>query len=300
MNKDTTTQPKPSTQPQPSIANEYISQADAATDAALRRQTDFWDGFKAAQQRALRQKQQSDANWQRKQHNARQWAAWLDALSSVGNMVWATRNAGNLRNPNNTAAAATDARLNQYSSWRDKNDAALAAYRSATSNADLQKLRAQLSADQQKLHNAATGQSLLLRQQANEQARQRQDEQSQYNTARLNEQIRHNKAIEKAAEQRIRASASKGTSRGTSRGDTGKYLWYDKNGNAHYEQTQQTAKNKAIQAGTYHDDFYQSKDPITGLATKRRSGWHSAPPSRPSAPSTQKSKNYSHTNSLGL
>lgn len=148
--------------------DDYTARANATTDAALQKQTTFWDAYKAAQQRWQEEKRKSDAEWERKQRNARKWASWIDALSAVGNMIWTTRNSGNLRDQNNTAAKATDARLQERTAWRDKNEAALNAYRNAADNADMQRLRAKLNADNQRLQNEATGAKLRNQQAANE------------------------------------------------------------------------------------------------------------------------------------
>lgn len=107
-------------------------------------------------------------------------------------------------------------------------------------------------------------------------------------------------AVMNAGANQTRAAKSGGSGGGRSgSGSGGSYLWYDADGNAHYEKTAEEAKRRSLGAGTWVDHESTTTTQKRGLTgtvttrTTRANGGHSqkpAPKKQAAKPTTQKKK----------
>lgn len=150
-------------------------------DRAEREQMDWLAQIQKKREALAEQRQKDDAAYQRRADNARKWAAWMDALSAAGNLLWTTRNSGNLRDPNASVDKALQARLAEKTAWRDKQRTAMDAAMERATAAQGQIFSARTAAAQRRYQRALANANLAAKNEANKITRQ-------YNADRLRQQ----------------------------------------------------------------------------------------------------------------
>lgn len=152
--------------------------APAYDDSAERQQLDWLSQIQQKREALAQQRQKDDAAYRRRSDNARKWAAWMDALSAAGNLLWTTRNSGNLRDPNASVDKALQARLAEKTAWRDKQRTAMDAAMERATAAQGQIFSARTAAAQRRYQRALADANLAAKNEANRIT-------SQYNADRL-------------------------------------------------------------------------------------------------------------------
>lgn len=147
-------------------------------DSAERRQLDWLAQIQQKREALAQQRQKDDAAYRRRSDNARKWAAWMDALSAAGNLLWTSRNSGNLRDPNASVDKALQARLAEKTAWRDKQRTAMDAAMERATAAQGQIFSARTAAAQRRYQRALANANLAAKNEANRIT-------SQYNADRL-------------------------------------------------------------------------------------------------------------------
>lgn len=147
-------------------------------DSAERRQLDWLAQIQQERKALAQQRQKDDAAYRRRSDNARKWAAWMDALSAAGNLLWTSRNSGNLRDPNASVDKALQARLAEKTAWRDKQRTAMDAAMERATAAQGQIFSARTAAAQRRYQRALANANLAAKNEANRIT-------SQYNADRL-------------------------------------------------------------------------------------------------------------------
>lgn len=147
-------------------------------DSAERQQLDWLAQIQQKREALAQQRQKDDAAYRRRSDNARKWAAWMDALSAAGNLLWTSRNSGNLRDPNASVDKALQARLAEKTAWRDKQRTAMDAAMERATAAQGQIFSARTAAAQRRYQRALANANLAAKNEANRIT-------SQYNADRL-------------------------------------------------------------------------------------------------------------------
>lgn len=182
--------------------------APAYDDSAERQQLDWLSQIQQKREALAQQRQKDDAAYRRRSDNARKWAAWMDALSAAGNLLWTTRNSGNLRDANASVDKALQARLAEKTAWRDKQRTAMDAAMERATAAQGQIFSARTAAAQRRYQRALADANLAAKNEANritsqynaDRLRQNQanaDKQYNLNVRQQEEHERHNRETEK-------------------------------------------------------------------------------------------------------